>query len=58
MIGASDKRGAFPSDAPQTPEQLAATIYDTLGLPHTVAWHDEFDRPHHIYHGAPIEGLT
>ena len=58
VIGASDKRGAFPSDAPQTPEQLAATIYDTLGLPHTVAWHDEFDRPHHIYHGAPIEGLT
>ena len=58
VIGASDKRGEFPSDAPQTPEHLAATIYDTLGLPHTVAWHDELDRPHHIYHGTPIAGLT
>lgn len=57
VIGASDKIGAFPSDSPQRPESLAATIYQALGIPHTAAWHDEFDRPHHIYHGNPIAGL-
>jgi hypothetical protein len=37
---------------------MAATIYQALGLPQTAAWHDEFDRPHHVYHGSPIAGLT
>ena len=58
VVGASDKIGAFPSDHPQRPENLAATIYRSLGLPRTAAWHDELDRPHHIYHGTPIAGLT
>jgi hypothetical protein len=39
---------------PQRPENLAATIYEALGLPRTVAWHDEFGRPHHVYHAEPI----
>ena len=32
-----------------TPENMAATIYRSLGLPDTVAWHDDLDRPHHVY---------
>jgi hypothetical protein len=57
VIGASDKMGAFPQDNPQSPENFAATIYQALGLPQTAAWYNEFNRPHHIYHGNPIEGL-
>jgi hypothetical protein len=37
---------------------MAATIYQALGIPDTAAWLDESDRPHHIYHGSPIRGLT
>mgnify|MGYP006273022755 FL=1 len=29
-----------------------------LGLPKTVAWRDSLDRPHHVYHGEPIRGLS
>lgn len=57
VIGASDKHGAYPVDSPQTPENLAATIYEALGLPRTAAWHDDLQRPHYIYHGEPIRGL-
>ena len=56
-IGRSDKHGGFPTDLPKTPEHLAATIYDALGLPATAAWVDGQDRPHLIYHGEPISEL-
>lgn len=58
VVGASDKNGGFPSLDPQTPENMAATIYQALGLPKTAAWYDALDRPHHIYHGEPIAGLA
>jgi hypothetical protein len=58
VIGASDKTGGFPSADPQTPESMAATIYHSLGIPQTAAWHDALGRPHFIYHGKPIGGLT
>lgn len=57
VIGASDKIGAYPSSLPQTPENMAASIYSALGIPATAAWHDTSDRPHHIYQGEPITGL-
>lgn len=58
VIGSSDKIGAYPAENPQTPENFAATIYSALGLPDTVAWRDDVNRPHFIYHGSPIAGLT
>ena len=58
VIGSSDRIGGYPKDAPQTPENMAATIYRALGIPPNDLWMDEFDRPHHIYFGAPIRGLT
>lgn len=58
VIGSSDKIGAYPATDPQRPENMAATIYSALGLPDTAAWHDDLNRPHHIYHGEPIRGLT
>ena len=58
VIGSSDKDGAYPATNPQTPENMAATIYDGLGIPTEAAWYDELDAPNHIYHGTPIPGLT
>ena len=58
IIGSSDKLGAYPASNPQKPENMAATIYHALGIPDTAAWHDDVDRPHQIYYGQPIAGLT
>ena len=58
VVGSSDRIGAYPATNPQTPENMAATIYHSLGLSDTVAWHDELNRPHQIYHGEPIAGLV
>ena len=58
VIGASDRMGGYPSADPQTPENMAATIYSALGLPRTLVWKDALDRPHHVYHADPIPGLT
>jgi hypothetical protein len=57
VIGSSDKIGAFPASHPQTPENMAATIYQSLGIPSLATFHDALDRPHHIYRGDPIAGL-
>jgi uncharacterized protein DUF1501 len=54
VVGSSDKTGGYPASDPQTPENMAATIYSALGLPKTVAWRDSEGRPHHLYHGEPM----
>ena len=58
VIGGSDEIGAYPVVDPQRPENFAATIYQALGIPQTASWKDELGRPHHVYHGEPIPGLT
>ncbi|MCA9076521.1 MAG: DUF1501 domain-containing protein [Planctomycetaceae bacterium] len=58
VIGATDEQGAYPIDAKQTPENFAATIYQALGIPRNAVWHDAVNRPHAIYYGNPIDGLT
>lgn len=58
VIGTTDSIAGFPIDQPQKPENFAATIYRALGLPQTTYWHDDVDRPHFIYEGDPIPGLT
>jgi hypothetical protein len=57
VVGSSDRNGGYPATSPQTPENMAATIYEALGIPRTAAWHDPAGRPHFIYHGDPIAGL-
>lgn len=57
IIGSSDKIGGYPAADPQKPENMAATIYHSLGIPPEGAWHDDLNRPHHIYYGTPIDGL-
>ncbi|HWB00100.1 MAG TPA: DUF1501 domain-containing protein [Pirellulales bacterium] len=58
VIGTTDKLGAYPAANPQTPENMAATIYQALGIPREVAWRDHTGRPHFVDHGDPIVGLT
>jgi hypothetical protein len=57
VIGASDRLGGDPIEAMQTPENLAATLYEALGIPRHATWTDIDGRPHKVYHGLPIEGL-
>ncbi len=58
VVGGTDNIGAYPAFDPQRPENFAATIYQALGIPQTAAWHDELERPHLVYHGEPMPGLT
>jgi len=58
VVGSSDRIGGFPASDPQSPENMAATIYRALGIPSTAAWIDGVDRPHFVYHGEPIAGLS
>jgi len=57
VVGSSDDIGGYPATQAQRPENVAATIYNALGIPATATWQDEVDRPHHIYHGEPIAEL-
>ena len=57
VIGATDKLGGHPVEAAQKPENLAATIYEALGIPREVTWEDFTGRPHFVYESGPIEGL-
>ena len=57
VVGKTDRIGAYPIDEPLTPQNLAATIYDTLGIPHDAHWTDLAGRPYRVYERAPIPGL-
>ena len=57
VVGSSDRMGAYPAASPQSPDNMAATIYHQLGIPSSAMWRDATDRPHHVYHGQPIAGL-
>lgn len=57
VYGATDKIGAYPSTDPVSPEMLAATIYDQLGIPHDAVWHDDQGRPHSVYYSEPLTAL-
>lgn len=57
VIGATDRIGAQPVVDRQTPENLAATIYTALGIPHDAMWHDVDGRPYELYRAEPLTGL-
>ncbi len=58
VIGSSDSIGAYPDSDPQKPENLAATIYEALGLPRSITWQDTTGRPHFLYNADAIKGLA
>ncbi|MCH2202980.1 MAG: DUF1501 domain-containing protein [Fuerstiella sp.] len=57
VVGSSDATGGYPATNPKTPENMAATLYHALGIPHTAVWNDDVGRPHQVYHGEPIHEL-
>lgn len=57
VVGASDKLGGEPADNPKRPQDMAATIYEALGIPQNAQYPDIHDRPHFVYQGKPIHEL-
>lgn len=60
VIGASDDKGAYVSERPFSPEDVAATIYQHLGIDgRQVAFRDRAGRPFYLVEtGEPIRELT
>lgn len=55
--GASDKNGEFPDRDPVRPENLAATMFQLLGIDPASEIYDVAKRPHRIAAGDPIAGV-
>ncbi|MGE3808313.1 MAG: DUF1501 domain-containing protein, partial [Gemmataceae bacterium] len=55
--GRSDARGAEPLDGKVEPQDLAATIFQQLGLPPDSMFHDRLDRPIPLSNGSLISGV-
>ena len=52
VIGASDARGGMPADRPVRPPDLAATIFQLLGISPDHEFRDPFDRPLQVTSGG------
>jgi uncharacterized protein (DUF1501 family) len=58
VIGATDARGAYPTDSPLAPQDVLATIYRHLGIDTKHTLTDFTGRPVPVlYHGEPIRQL-
>lgn len=58
VVGASDSKGAFPAEAPKTPQDVLATLYKHMRVDRDVAYLDNNGRPHPtLPFGDPIEEL-
>ena len=57
VYGRSDKTGAFPDRDPVTTGDLAATIYNLLGISHTTEIRDNLNRPLPIAAGRPVSEI-
>ncbi len=55
--GASDRNGAYPAEAPVRPDDLAATVYQLLGIDPRAEILNAQNRPMFIAEGAPIAGV-
>src|SRR5262249_47616865 len=55
--GASDKQGAYPSREPVTPEDIAATIYQALGIAPETEVRNPLGQPHPLSRGRPLRAL-
>ncbi len=58
IYGASDADAAHPSRDPVTPQDIAATVYQALGIPPETFLSDSLDRPHTLSTGTPIRALV
>jgi hypothetical protein len=57
VIGATDRKGAFPATRPWAPEDVAASIYHALGIDPHRTYFPRLPRPTPIAAGQVIDGL-
>jgi hypothetical protein len=57
VVGATDRKGASPITQPHGPEDIAATIYQSLGFDHHQTYFPRLTRPTPITNGQVIPGL-
>ena len=58
VYGETDKHAEYPIDNPVSPEDLAATIYQSLGVDPEIRLPDQQGRPVHIVQGgSPIDAI-
>jgi hypothetical protein len=57
VVGSTDKFGGEPASDPFRPEDLAATIWQALGVPPRKEWIDTLGRPFPVCEGSPIGPL-
>ena len=57
VIGETDKHAAEVTDNPASPDDISATLYEALGIPHQTVLTDIGGRPRHITDGSPIQAL-
>jgi hypothetical protein len=57
VIGSTDGQAAFVKERPLKPDDLSATLYEALGIPHDTRLDDIGGRPHAISEGTPIREL-
>ncbi len=57
VVGATDRHAAYVKDVPARPDDIAATLYELMGIPHDLILPDAMDRPHRITEGTPIRPL-
>ena len=57
VYGRTDAIAGEVRDFPVRPDDLAATLYESLGIPHDTMLHDLRQRPHRIAEGEPVRAL-
>ena len=57
VLGETDKLGGYPETDGRRAEDLAATIFQALGIPKDAHWNDVSGRPIPIYQGEPLSEL-
>jgi uncharacterized protein (DUF1501 family) len=57
VYGASDQHAAYPASNAVQPVDLAATVYELLGVPPGLELHDPLGRPFVICPGQPLRQL-
>src|SRR5262249_3402189 len=57
VYGASDKDAAYPKANPVAPEDILATIYESLGISRETEIHDHLGRPFVLCPGRPLSEL-
>jgi hypothetical protein len=57
VYGSSDRYAAYPASNPTTPADLAATMYQCLGVDPRLVVRDKFGRPHTLCEGSTIRTI-